>query len=101
MPFRLVEIQQRPHLPVKPRIYMRQPLGQILVNSGFAYAEFFGGGADGRAVLDNVHGQIAGPFLQAVSHSHHSPARHRAARSLGNVYVWEDDVYEIIRIILL
>jgi hypothetical protein len=29
----------------------------------FAHAEFSGGGADGRPVFDDVHGQVAGPFL--------------------------------------
>ena len=30
---------------------------------GFGNAEFFRGGADGGPVLDDVLGQVAGPFL--------------------------------------
>ena len=30
---------------------------------GLRHAEFFGGGADSRLILDDVHGQITGPFL--------------------------------------
>ena len=30
---------------------------------GFGNAEDPGGGADGRLILDDVHGQIAGPLL--------------------------------------
>ena len=63
MPLRLVEIQQRAHLPVKAGSHMRQPLGQILVYGRFADAEFFSGGADRRAVFDDVHGQVAGPVF--------------------------------------
>ena len=63
VPLRLVEIQQCAHLAVKPGVHTRQPLGEVLVYGGLADAEFFGGGADGRLILDDVHGQIAGPLL--------------------------------------
>jgi len=38
----------------------------VIVNGlygGLADAEFFGGGADGRLVFDDVHGQVTGPLL--------------------------------------
>ena len=63
MPLGLVEVQQLTHLPVKPRVHMRQPLGQVLVYGGFGNTEDPGCGADGRLILDDVHGQIAGPLL--------------------------------------
>ncbi len=63
VPLGLVEIQQHAHLPVQSRIHMRQALGQVLVYGGFGNAEFLRGGADGGPVLDDVLGQVAGPFL--------------------------------------
>ena len=63
MPLRLVLIQQDAHLPIQPRIDMRQALGQILVYRGLGDAELLCRGADRGPVLDDIHGQIAGPLL--------------------------------------
>ena len=63
MPLSFVEIQQRAHLPVQPRVYMRQTLCQILVYRRLADAEILCGGAHGAPLFDDVYGQIAGPFL--------------------------------------
>ena len=63
MPFGLVIIQNMLHLTCKRRIQFPQPLRQILVNGGFADAEFFGGGADCGPVFDNVLSQRDGALF--------------------------------------
>ena len=63
MPFGLVEIQKLPDLAIKPRVDAGQALRQILVHRGFGDAEDAGRRADGRMVVDDIRGQVAGPFL--------------------------------------
>ena len=70
--FCFVDLHDLLYLEVQCVITRAQPFRQILVYSGFADAKLFGCSADGCAVFDDVHGQIAGPFLHEVLQSQHS-----------------------------
>jgi len=70
VPFSLVGIQNLFDLNIQAMVAPLQPFGQILVYGGFADTELAGGSADGSVVLDDVHGQIAGPFFHVVQSQH-------------------------------
>ncbi len=75
MPLGFVLVQQLPDLSSEGPVQRRQADGQVLVYGGFGNAKGFGGSADGCPVFNDVHSQIAGPLLYALSHLHHSPMR--------------------------
>ena len=58
-----VHLQHFLHLKEKRAVEFRQTFAQILVNGGFADAEFFGGGADCGPVFDNVLSQRDGAIF--------------------------------------
>ena len=53
-------------------VALPKPLRQVLVDRRLADAEMPGSRTDGGAVFDDVHSQIAGPFLHEVLQSQHS-----------------------------
>ena len=63
VPLGFVDFQHFFDLGVQRVVEFWQPLAQILVNSGFADAEFFGCGADRRPVLYNVLSERDGTLL--------------------------------------
>ena len=68
VPLRLVQLQNLPNLYIQRLVYLRQPLGQILVYGGFGNMESLRGGSDGGSGLNHVCSQIAGPLLDRISH---------------------------------
>ena len=72
MTLRFVLLQHLLHLTVEGSIAEAKALGNILMYCGFTDAEFFGGGAAGGPVLDDVRGQFTGPLLDVGSQKHHS-----------------------------
>ena len=72
MPLGFVDLEDLSDLQIQSMIAVLQPFGQILVYRRFGDAEVLGGCADGGVVFNDIHGQIAGPFLHVVSQSQHS-----------------------------
>lgn len=72
MAFSLVKIQKLPNLAVEPRVEPGQTLRQILMYRGLGDAEDSGRRADGRPMVNDICGQVAGPLLDVGLHSHHS-----------------------------
>ena len=69
----LVEIQHLPNLGIQGGIDRSQSFGEILVYGAFGDPELLCRCTDGSLVLNNVHRQIAGAFLDICMHIHHSP----------------------------
>ena len=63
MPLGLVFLQNFLYLQIERPIILRQSLTEIFMYGRFADAELLGGGADSRAVINDVCGQIAGPLF--------------------------------------
>ena len=63
----LVLLHYRLDLQIQWAVIQRQPLRQVLVDSGLTDAELFGGGADRGPVFYEVMGQLHGPLLQIVA----------------------------------
>ena len=66
--FLLVEIQYLPYLKVEDIVILLQPLGKILMYSGFGKAEMAGGAAYRGAGFDHVHSQLTGSLLHGALH---------------------------------
>lgn len=77
MPLGFIDLQYLFYLQVKAPVAKPQPLCQILVHRRFGNTELLGGGSDGGAVFDDVHGQIAGPLFHVVCQKATLPA-HRS-----------------------
>lgn len=69
----LVDIKQLPHLMIQCGVNCFQSLCEILVYGAFGDPELLCRCTDGSLVLNNVHRQIAGAFLDICMHIHHSP----------------------------
>lgn len=72
MTLRFIDLQNLLYLLVKSEIAPLQPLRQILMYRRFGYTKMLCRSPNGGLVLDDVHGQIAGPFLDEVLQSQHS-----------------------------
>ena len=77
MALSLIDFQNLFYLTVQANIAVPQPLGQIFMHRRFGDPELLCRSADGGAVFDDVHGQIAGPFFHVVCQKATLPA-HRS-----------------------
>ena len=62
-----VLVKDRLYLRVQDAVTLGKAFGEILMYGGFADAEFLGGGTNGRPVLYQVLGKLAGSLFQIVS----------------------------------
>ena len=72
MAFGFILLQHGFCLSVKHRMGFVKSFGEVLVYGGFAYAEFFGGGAYRCTGFNYVLGKAYRPFFQIVFHIDHS-----------------------------
>jgi len=64
-----VDIKNLPYLYVQPVVICRQPLGQILVYSGFGDSEVLCRCSYSSACVNHIRSQTAGSFLYGVCHN--------------------------------
>ena len=69
----LVHLQHGLDLKIQRAVEFRQPLAQILVDSAFADAELFGGGADSGPVFYDVLSKRDGTLLDVPFQSNNTP----------------------------
>ncbi len=72
MPLRFILFEDMPYPPVKLRIHLAQPVGNVLMYRGLGYMKLPRGGADRRVVFNNVFAQFDCPFLNCSLHADHS-----------------------------
>ena len=74
MPFRLILLQDQPHLLIQQPVDLPEAIGHILMHCALGNAEAFRGSPDGGLVIYDIRRLCPGPLLDAVRmNSYHSP----------------------------
>lgn len=76
VPFRLVLLENEPHLFIQQPVDLPKTFGQILVHCAFGDAETLGRRADGGIVLNDPPRQLTRPLVSVRLHHAPLPFRH-------------------------